>query len=906
MNNILSSLSPGLQGLLAQHKAKPSGRSTSTTVRASSYSADSQQWVATVTSNAAEKEDQAGQKLAIEVVDAANGSVSDPTTVNGNWEKFVAGGGHSGWARKGLLAVPNAFQVPGALLVEKDGKSDKDRDYIGIIKLATQDGEVEVPVSSWLVDGQGKRAFFTGTFLPKDTPPALKDLRKDEIKKMQGPNGPQPLTDASRAYGWQVYDDLGKDRPALGGTKELPYPRHLYNARPTGQSGPGTQWLPLDERFDESKNRGFNGGLLEGIGPAVAGLLPELGLFGDKKFTSYEEVLRFFSSQPSKGGASIDDEDSQTDWDLEVDSVFDDDAALTDDRKKRIFNLLPTIERKKAPSWKDLFKFRAPRVLAGRGVDVLLTDQEWGRQCIAGMNPCTLVALKQLPAAQFGSAIGPEHVEDELKKLGSSKGLAELVAAAAAGGKPRLFVIDYMVLDHFWAQSESQKNRAEHAGRVLLFLQHNEAGNEVALVPIAFELKHRKTAQLEAAAGRTLPEGQGIVYARQELVDNPANPGGEALWSLAKHIFRSADSGFHQLISHWLRCHACMEPFGIALHRQFSTMHPLYKLMLPHFRYTLDINSKARKSLINQGGIIEDCFSPGPHAMSLSAVAYGALWRFHSQALPEDLAARGMLDGEGKLWIQDYPYATDGLELWREMEAYFRAYLALYYKSDEEVLADEELQAWWSDAKDNGHPDMKLVEPDEAKVWGFAGPIPSVEKLTRVLTTIAWTASAHHASVNFGQYDFASLLFNVSSMVRRPIPRPPGKQSLEDRAAYQKLASSKGKAQEAEILTYIADPFHMVQVMVTVKLLSIHADNEQTLDERNTLLTDPPAVALNTQFMERMAALEARVQTRNAATASWTRFNAGGERVEGMPYTLLIPASSEGLTFKGVPYSVSI
>lgn len=43
-----------------------------------------------------------------------------------------------------------------------------------------------------------------------------------------------------------------------------------------------------------------------------------------------------------------------------------------------------------------------------------------------------------------------------------------------------------------------------------------------------------------------------------------------------------------------------------------------------------------------------------------------------------------------------------------------------------------------------------------------------------------------------------------------------------------------------------------------------------------------------------LAALEARVQTRNAATASWTRFNAGGERVEGMPYTLLIPATSVG------------
>lgn len=36
----------------------------------------------------------------------------------------------------------------------------------------------------------------------------------------------------------------------------------------------------------------------------------------------------------------------------------------------------------------------------------------------------------------------------------------------------------------------------------------------------------------------------------------------------------------------------------------------------------------------------------------------------------------------------------------------------------------------------------------------------------RVLTTIAWTTSAHHAAVNFGQYDFSSLLLNVSALVR--------------------------------------------------------------------------------------------------------------------------------------------
>jgi len=45
------------------------------------------------------------------------------------------------------------------------------------------------------------------------------------------------------------------------------------------------------------------------------------------------------------------------------------------------------------------------------------------------------------------------------------------------------------------------------------------------------------------------------------------------------------DSGSHQLVSHWLRCHACLEPFLIALRRTVSVMHPVAKLMIPHFRF---------------------------------------------------------------------------------------------------------------------------------------------------------------------------------------------------------------------------------------------------------------------------------------------------------------------------------
>lgn len=36
---------------------------------------------------------------------------------------------------------------------------------------------------------------------------------------------------------------------------------------------------------------------------------------------------------------------------------------------------------------------------------------------------------------------------------------------------PMLYLPPPQVLDYFWAQSEGQKNRAEHAGRALLYLQ---------------------------------------------------------------------------------------------------------------------------------------------------------------------------------------------------------------------------------------------------------------------------------------------------------------------------------------------------------------------------------------------------------------------------------------------------
>jgi lipoxygenase len=48
-----------------------------------------------------------------------------------------------------------------------------------------------------------------------------------------------------------------------------------------------------------------------------------------------------------------------------------------------------------------------------------------------------------------------------------------------------------------------------------------------------------------------------------------------------------------------LRTHAIMEPFILAAHRRMSAMHPIFKLLHPHMRYTLEINARANRESTN-------------------------------------------------------------------------------------------------------------------------------------------------------------------------------------------------------------------------------------------------------------------------------------------------------------------
>lgn len=65
-------------------------------------------------------------------------------------------------------------------------------------------------------------------------------------------------------------------------------------------------------------------------------------------------------------------------------------------------------------------------------------------------------------------------------------------------------------------------------------------------------------------------------------------------------------------------------------------LHPIYKLLLPHYRDTMNINGLARQSLVNAASIIEQSFLPGQFPVEMSSAVYKG-WVFTDHALPADL-----------------------------------------------------------------------------------------------------------------------------------------------------------------------------------------------------------------------------------------------------------------------------
>ena len=71
------------------------------------------------------------------------------------------------------------------------------------------------------------------------------------------------------------------------------------------------------------------------------------------------------------------------------------------------------------------------------------------------------------------------------------------------------------------------------------------------------------------------------------------------------------------MITHLLRCRLFMEPIAVACRRQLPSLHPLWKLLAPHIKGVIAINTLGRERLIPAGGVVDNILSVGGGGMNV-------------------------------------------------------------------------------------------------------------------------------------------------------------------------------------------------------------------------------------------------------------------------------------------------
>ncbi|KAL9329348.1 hypothetical protein ACSQ67_004351 [Phaseolus vulgaris] len=492
----------------------------------------------------------------------------------------------------------------------------------------------------------------------------------------------------------------------------------------------------------------------------------------------------------------------------------------------------------------DFFKFDPPKVFS-RKRSHFLQDDEFGRQVLAEF-PLSIERLKVFPPvskldpSKYGSvesALKEEHIIGQIEGMSIQQALEE----------NKLFTLDYHDFYlPFLDRINGLEDRKAYATTTILFL--TKMGT---LKPIAIQL--------------ALPTGNPNTSSKKVLTP-PTDATTKWLWQLGKAHVCSNDAGVHTLVHH-------------------CVMHPIFKLLHPHMRYTLKTNAIARQTLINAEGTIETDHTPGRYCMQMSSAAYEDWWRFDMEGFPDDLIRRGLAVPDAtqphgiRLLIEDYPYAADGLLIWSSIKKLVQTYVNYYYKNSNAVSSDIELQSWYAEFINLGHPDHK-----NASWWpNLANP----EDLTSVLTTVIWLVTAQHAVLNFGQYPYGGYVPIRPPIMRKLIPK-------EEDPEYSDFVRDP----ERYFISSVPSLFQASKFMAVINIGSAHSPDEEYIGERNDLsswLGEPEIIDAFNEFSIEMKSIEIEIKRRNADPELRNR----------CAYELLVPSSECGATGRGVPNSVT-
>ncbi|RYR42528.1 hypothetical protein Ahy_A08g038996 [Arachis hypogaea] len=426
------------------------------------------------------------------------------------------------------MGIPGAFYIKNYMQVEFFLKTLTLEDV-------PNQGTIHFVCNSWVYNSKlykSPRIFFSNKpYLPSETPAPLVKYREEDLKNLRG-DGKGERQEHERIYDYDVYNDLGNpDRnenhacPILGGSTTFPYPRRgrtgRYPARNDPNSEkPGDVYVPRDENFGHLKSSDF---LANSIKFLTRYVLPAFESVFDMNLTPNE----FDSFQ-------------------DVRDLYEGGIRLTTEVISTI-SPLPVIKELFRTDGEQVLKFPPPHITQVNK-SAWMTDEEFAREMIAGVNPCMIRSLQEFPPK---SNLDPTIYGDQNSKI-----TAEVLDLEGCS------------LEEDYPFSETLK-------------------------PVAVEL--------------SLPHPDGDESGATSKVILPAKDGVEStIWLLAKAYVIVNDSCYHQLMSHWQNL---INSDGI-IERTFLPSKFSLEMSSAVYKNWVFTDQALPADLIKRGMAVEDSSSP--------------------------------------------------------------------------------------------------------------------------------------------------------------------------------------------------------------------------------------------------------------------------------------------------------
>ncbi|XP_032242854.2 lipoxygenase LoxA [Nematostella vectensis] len=224
-------------------------------------------------------------------------------------------------------------------------------------------------------------------------------------------------------------------------------------------------------------------------------------------------------------------------------------------------------------------------------------------------------------------------------------------------------------------------------------------------------------------------------------------------WFYAKAMVQRADINVLHMIKKRLKTHLYLDAPCTLVEKYFSEYHPLHQMLRYHCRANLETNKLFELKLYGEKAPIYKALSIDyDNSVRMVNKEYGKM-DFSEIDLVEELKKRGVDDDK---LLPYYPYRDDGKKLYSKIKEFVHQYIRLYYKDDDDVKKDFELQEFANEMSMDGKGD----DGGLGMIKKFPAKISNATELSSLLTTLMWAMIGQHAATTYPIQEYGGFVPN--------------------------------------------------------------------------------------------------------------------------------------------------